>query len=30
VGQVDDLGSFFLELRAFQGTALVLKEAETE
>jgi maltose alpha-D-glucosyltransferase/alpha-amylase len=30
VGQVDDLHSFFLELPAYGGTALVLKEAEPE
>ncbi|HKS00874.1 MAG TPA: maltose alpha-D-glucosyltransferase, partial [Arthrobacter sp.] len=30
VGQVDDLHSFFLELGAYQGTALLLKEGEKE
>ena len=30
VGQVDDLHSFFLELPAYQGTALLLTEALTE
>lgn len=30
VGQVDDLHSFFLELGAFQGTALVLREPVAE
>ena len=30
VGQVDDLHSFFLELGAYQGTALLLKEGKTE
>ncbi|WP_120523040.1 maltose alpha-D-glucosyltransferase [Arthrobacter celericrescens] len=28
IGQVDDLGSFFLELPAFQGTALLLREED--
>ncbi|MFJ4262448.1 maltose alpha-D-glucosyltransferase [Paenarthrobacter nicotinovorans] len=30
VGQVDDLGSFFLELGPFQGTALLLKDPVSE